>query len=219
MAERGITYQSTPENLGLSVIYNRVIADSLRDGEYLLLLDQDSVLPNDYLALCEAAAQAHPDIDLLLPMVRANDRWVSPLTYFSGWGRYWPEPRRGRIPSTQVSAINSGMVISSRYLKTDFPGYDERLRFYGTDTQFMLCYQDQRSQLVVLEGQIGHDLSFFSEASGNRASKFKAMRDAYAYIYESRPWWERLGVRLVMLAVSLTYAARYRDKQFLEFRS
>lgn len=210
----GLLYRSTPENLGLSRIYNRVIAEDLRAGEYLLLLDQDTVLPADFLAIADKAIEQHPDIDLFLPMIQANGNWVSPLDYCLGWGRYWPSPRDGRMKSARVCAINSGMVISGRYLEGR-QVYDEQLRFYGTDTQFMLDYADRRDELVVLDVQLAHDLSFFSDTVAQRARKFAVMRAAYRQIYAGRPLAQRIGVALVMTAVSLLYALRYRSYSFL----
>lgn len=212
----GVDYFSTPENLGLSVIYNRVIAEYLHYGEYLLLLDQDTSLPTDFMLVCEAAVRQHSDIDLFLPMIWANNSWISPLTYVMGWGYYWRHPRVGRMASRKICAINSGMLISASYLKNDFPGYDERLRFYGTDTQFMLEYVERRSELMVLDVCIEHDLSFFSDSIRNRVSKFRTMRAAYKYIYELKPIWQRFGVKLVLGLVSILYAVRYRDFKFLK---
>jgi hypothetical protein len=211
----GVGYVSTPDNLALSMIYNRVIANHLQQGEHLLLLDQDSKLPPDFLSCCDATVTQNDDVDLFLPMIHANGNWVSPLTYIAGWGRYWKEPRVGRMPARETCAINSGMLISSRYLKGEFPGYDERLRFYGTDTQFMLDYMDRRRELVVLDVRFDHDLSFFSDHGADRAGKFRTMRAAYRHIYEGRPIWQRCGVATVMVLVSLVYAIRLRDPTVL----
>ncbi len=211
----GMQYISTPENLGLSTIYNRVIKGHLADNSYLLLLDQDSELPTNFLNECVTAIEAEPDIDLFLPMVRANGAWRSPLTYILGWGRNWSSPRKGRIPSRGVCAINSGMLISAHYLLGDFPGYDERLRFYGTDTQFMLEYMKRRPELAVLDTTIEHDLSFFSASREAQILKFQEMRKAYSYIYEKQPLLEKTGMRAVMSLVSLIYALRYRAPKLL----
>lgn len=215
LAAADVHYVSTPQNLGLSTIYNRVIAEHLQAGEHLLLLDQDSTLPPDFLRSCSAAVIQHPDVDLFLPMIRANGNWVSPLSYLAGWGRYWKQPRAGRMRSRRVCGINSGMLISSRYLKGDCPGYDERLRFYGTDTQFMLDYVDRRRDLVVLDVRLNHDLSFFSATAGDRVDKFRVMRKAYRYIYEDRPFLQRCAVATVMLMVSVIYAIRFRKPAVL----
>lgn len=215
LAEADVLYVSTPQNLGLSTIYNRVIDEHLQAGEHLLLLDQDSTLPPDFLHSCASAVMQHPDVDLFLPMIRANGNWVSPLSYLAGWGRYWKQPRVGRMRSRGVCAINSGMLISSRYLKGDCPGYDESLRFYGTDTQFMLDYMDHRRDLVVLDAHLEHDLSFFSASVADRVDKFRTMRAAYRCMYEHRPIWQRCGVAAVMLLVSVAYAIRLREPAVL----
>lgn len=207
-------YISTPDNLGLSTIYNRVIGQHLQVDEHLLLLDQDSELPTDFLEKAAAAIAVHPKVDLFLPMVRANSRWASPVTYFCGWGRQWRSGVVGCIPSKRVCAINSGMIISSAYLHGSFPGYDERLRFYGTDTQFMLDYMDRRCRLCVIDSVIMHDLSFFSGPPAKRAEKFKVMRAAYYFIYERRPYIQQIAVKLMMFAMTIRYAIRHRGIDF-----
>lgn len=212
-----LIYRSTPENYGLSTIYNQVIDEELAVDEYLILLDQDTVLPTDFLATSDTAIGAQPDIDLFLPMIQVGANWVSPLDYFLGWGRYWPVPRKGRMRCRGICAINSGMIISGRYLHEDngHPIYDETIPFYGTDTQFMLDFADHREELFVLDVQLLHDLSFFSDLVPARARKFGAMRSAYRKIYAKRPIVQRIAVSALMAAISLLYACRYRSFLFL----
>ena len=208
-------YISTPDNLGLSIIYNRIIAEHLQLGEHLLLLDQDSILPQDFLIKMTNAIKANPEIDLFLPLVHSNERFVSPVTYLCGWGRQWRAEMVGCMSSNRVSAINSGMIISSAYLHGSFLKYDERLSFYGTDTQFMLDYSDQRSRLCVINTIILHDLSFYSGPQEKRVEKFIAMRRAYSFIYDHRSLIQRIVVNIVMFLVSILYAIRYKDLAFI----
>lgn len=218
LQQTGIVYRSTPENIGLSRIYNYVIANELRDGEYLLLLDQDTVLPVSFLTIVNDAIKQHSDIDLFLPMIKVNSNWVSPQNYYLGWGRYWKNPRIGRMKSAHIFAINSGMVISSRYL-LGRRVYDEHLSFYGTDTQFMLDYAERRHELVVLNVNLNHDLSFFSESIENRAKKFAVMKAANKHIYSSRSLFKRFGSFVIISIISFIYAWRYRSIKFLSPRS
>lgn len=215
ITDSNIIYKWTPENIGLSEIYNRVIKDYLDHDEYLILLDQDSVLPIDFLEIAESAINENSDIDLFLPGVKANGRIVSPLYYCLGWGRYWKKMRHGRVRSGFVGAINSGMIISSRYLYGK-KVYDENLRFYGTDTQFMLDYSEARKHLCVLNTILQHDLSFFSDSIENRARKFAVMRAANIYIYIKRSFFKRVCVFIVMSVVSLIYAWRYGSFDFIK---
>lgn len=210
-----VAYVSTPENIGLSSIYNKVISDHLHEDEFLLVLDQDSLLPVDFFEKLSQSVIRHPDVDLYLPLIRANKSWVSPVLYLYGWGRYLSPPRVGVQSSKFKSAINSGMVISGRYLKGDFPGYDERLQFYGVDTQFMILYAERRKSFVVMDATITHDLSFFTAGVVDKAAKFRDMRRAYHWIYEKYPPSHRFCVSFIMLVVSIIYCVRYRSLAFL----
>lgn len=211
-----VTYVSTPENFGLSAIYNKVIKKYLQLNEYLLLLDQDSSIPIDFFERFHQHSSKHPEIDLFLPTIRANGRFVSPLPYFYGWGKYWKQPRIGIQRSKFCSAINSGMLISSKYLKGDFLGYDERLRFYGTDTQFMVTYATKRKHFFIMDAVIDHDLSFFAANGKERIHKFLEMKNAYDFIYEKHPLYRRALNSLVMIGVSTVYALRHRSLYFLK---
>lgn len=211
-----INYISTPENIGLSTIYNEVIEKHLNHNEFLLLLDQDSAIPFDFFEQFSRHSNQHPEIDLFLPTIRANDRLVSPLPYFYGWGKYWKTPRTGIQSSKFRCAINSGMMISGKYLKGDFPGYDERLRFYGTDTQFMVSYARSRKEFFIMETIIDHDLSFFGAPSKNKASKFLEMKSAYTWIYEKHPFYQRALNIVVMSIVSIIYALKHKSITFLK---
>lgn len=210
------TYISTPENIGLSTIYNKVIEEHLHHKEFLLLLDQDSAIPNDFFEQFSRHSNQHPEIDLFLPTIRANERLVSPLPYFYGWGKYWKTSRTGIQYSKFRSAINSGMMISGRYLKGDFSGYDERLRLYGTDTQFMVSYARSRKEFFIMDTIIDHDLSFFGATSKNKASKFLEMKSAYTWIYEKHPYYQRALNIIVMSTVSIVYALKHKSLSFLK---
>lgn len=211
-----LIYISTPDNIGLSVIYNKVIKDYLHLSEYLLLLDQDSSIPVDFFERFNQHSSNFPEIDLFLPTIRANGRLVSPLPYLYGWGRYWKKPRFGIQTSKFRSAINSGMLISAKYLKGDFSGYDERLKFYGTDTQFMVSYAINRKRFFIMDTTIDHDLSFFTTTNKERATKFLEMKSAYRFIYEKHARHLRALNFTIMLGVSVVYAFKYRSLLFLK---
>ena len=48
------------------------------------------------------------------------------------------------------------MVINFNYLKNIYTGYDARLRFYGTDTFFMLEYAEDNDFLYVIDYVFQH---------------------------------------------------------------
>jgi GT2 family glycosyltransferase len=213
-----INWVHTPENRGLSGIYNVVIADWLKADEHLLLLDQDTLLPENFFDAAAEAITSNPTVNLFLPMVRAHERWVSPLYAAVGWGRYWKQPRIGPQPSRHLGAINSGMIISAHYLHGVFPGYARDLDFYGTDTFFMLAYRRQNKWAFVLDAVIHHDLSFYSTSTQEKIKKFRVMRNANVVCYSKTAWPVRFAVRCLMTCAAVVYSFRYRSIGFLRSR-
>lgn len=66
-----IAYRHDPLNGGVSAAYNEGAHEAALCGgiDALLLLDEDTQFPHDYLSVLLAQAEAHPDIDLFVPQV------------------------------------------------------------------------------------------------------------------------------------------------------
>ena len=146
---KSVEYLHTSETMSLSQIYNRVIKET-NHYDYLVILDQDSSFSIDFFEKLNNAIFKNSTINLFLPIVKAEQTIVSPGDYKTFKGSYWKKEKSGLIKAKNVLAINSGMVINFKYLKNIYIGYDERLRFYGTDTFFMLDYQKNNEFLFVI---------------------------------------------------------------------
>lgn len=149
-----VKYFHTPENRTLSKIYNEV-ASQLAEDEYLTLLDQDSLLPTSYFEELKMAQRDH--WPLILPKVECQGLLVSPAKRFFARGRRLKEISSGEINSKNLLAINSGMSILGKVFHSI--NYDERLRFYGTDTFFMRNYEKYFDQVYVLATPVAHSLA------------------------------------------------------------
>jgi len=157
-----IEYIHTPENLSLSKIYNKVI--QLNNGfGYMIILDQDSSFSINYFQEIEKATAENKDINLFLPIVKSSNTIVSPGNYKIFKGSYWKKEKYGKINSKDILAINSGMVINFNYLRNLFTGYDERLRFYGTDTFFMLNYSEHNKYIYIINYILEHDSALLNK--------------------------------------------------------
>jgi len=160
----GSVYRHTPENVPLSRIYNTVIDQFLRpvsgsSFEALVITDQDSTFDPGLFSEAAAAMSAHRDVALFLPHVVANNTIVSPATVYGCIGRPWRRKRVGRTSARSRTAINSGMIIRTEYLTRRFAGYDERLRFYGTDNDFCRKYSKTETWLYALNSVVTHSLA------------------------------------------------------------
>lgn len=212
-AER-CTYIHTPENVSLARIYNEV-ADRSEPGGWLLILDQDTELPPDYLEVFRRSRRENPDLKLFAPTIEAGGRYVSPASFAFGWGRYWRRPREGRQPARRTSAIASGLFVARELLASAETRFDERLRLYGIDTAFFIRYARRYPEFAILPVVLRHDLSFDTATVSARARKLCDMLAANAIVYEDAPPLERVLARAVAVLVRVKHAVQHQTFAFL----
>lgn len=180
-------YRHTPENRSLSSIYNestRVVPGK----HFLVIFDHDSSFGPDYFRALDAAAAEAPQIDLFVPLVRVEDKIVSPghFRYFKG--SLWRTPAFGVRPSKSTVVIGSGMAIRSRFLQS-FGGFDERLKLYGVDSNFMLRYAKKRPSFFVMDVRFDHDMeAYHHHDAATLRRRFDAFEYASRINAELLPW-------------------------------
>jgi len=169
-------YRHTPENTSLSSIYNTV-GSTLMDEDYLTLFDQDTEVPHQFFEMLTVTQkELHP---LILPKIICQDRLVSPGKRFFSKGFLLSSVDAGKIQSRNLLAINSGMSIKGSVFKVI--KYDERLRFYGTDTFFMKMYEKEFKYAFVLNIELNHSLAEMETKSKlwhaeNKKEKFRTFK-------------------------------------------
>jgi len=208
-------YVSAPDNPPLGLAYNRAVRTHLGLARYVLILDQDTVLPPDIVATAERAAVAESFPALMAPHILAGDRVASPCRIFLGWGRRWSRVRAGWHSLQGNTLINSGAWIHRRVFETLGVWYSESLKLYGTDTDFFKRLGQREARFLALPAIIEHDLSFDSASVESKAGKVEAMLAANRVVYANDGWPVRVGVRCVNALVRVKYALRYRTTQFL----
>jgi GT2 family glycosyltransferase len=189
------------ENKSLPIVYNQFLLGQKSD--YAILLDQDSIIESDYIsevykAINETSAQ------LLLPKVVHGNTLVSPGRFWFVFGSLDPSLRKvdGIVNDKNIVAINSGLVVKVQLIKDGIIRYDERLRFYFTDTKFLLDYNKLGLEIYLLESVIKHDLSELSDSSNTHRAciRFNDMVLGFRTTYPN-------GLRKVLLEIYLTYVA------------
>lgn len=217
----GSTYEHHPENESLAVIYNQTIRRYFNTNlssiyDKLILFDQDSRFSEDVLDAIERGFEGNPEINVLLPIVRTKNSIVSPARLYGCWGRPFSKLNPGIRSSRYLTAINSGMAIRGTYLVRDFSGYDERLRFYGTDNYFMKKYAETNPHVAILSAVIDHDLSRDNPESPE--IRLWRHRDLIRGILVTESGWiSSIVAHIYCFIYSLKTALRYRDKRFLQW--
>ena len=199
-----IQYTHTPENRSLSKIYNQATS-CLAVNEYLTLLDQDTLLPTSYFEELKMAQQ--DQWPLILPKVECQNLLVSPGKRFFAKGIRLKDIKSGVINSKNLLAINSGMSILGKVFHSI--QYDERLRFYGTDTYFMRNYEKYFDQAFVLDTPISHSLAVMERRPEDwRIVYVKELMRTFDIIYTNSIW-ELLFIRAYVIFIRLKHLTRH----------
>ncbi|WP_418409735.1 glycosyltransferase [Alistipes sp.] len=131
-----IHYFHCPGNTGLGTAYNAAARYAEEKGfDWVLLLDQDTVLPDNFLQSYVKAIQENPGIQVFAPRVSLSGksllspmkRWRKQATHLVAEKTY---------PIRQYLVINSGLCVkTSLFMQSG--GYDEKVWLDFADMQFI----------------------------------------------------------------------------------
>jgi hypothetical protein len=194
----------TPQNTSLSKIYNYVSC-KLQENDYLTLFDQDTTLPASYFEeLKIAQINQWP---LILPKVECQGVLVSPGSRFFARGKRLKGISSGALDSKNLLAINSGMSIIGKVFCSY--KYDERLRFYGTDTFFMRNYEKYFDKAFVLNTPISHSLAVMEQRSDEWRSAYLEELIYTNKITFKNSFWEKAFTMIYTLVMRLKFFLGY----------
>ncbi|WPN48578.1 hypothetical protein [Pseudomonas sp. P8_241] len=208
-------------NNGLSFIYNQIAKLSFDAGsDYLLVSDDDTDYESCDLISCLNVASniqaQRNDIGVFLPKIYTGNVLISPGKRLLFLGKLLPTIAAGVHPSKNLLAINSGMIVT-RACYLNMPSfYDERLKFYVTDTDFFVRYQASYKYVYVLDVVIEHDLSELTSDSTERACfRYEEMIKGLKIVFEKQNLVVRLSLRFYLLFAAIKKTLIYKDSAFL----
>lgn len=153
-----IHYVSNPANPGVSKAYNQ--AAKLASGlgkQWMLLLDQDTVLPPDALTAYQASVDRFPEISLHVPQLYVNGVLNSPCKYRLLRGSHLPFIQPGEHEVKGLNILNSGVLIKTNAFNTA-GGYNEEIRLYFSDFDFFDRYKRVYPAFAVTDSRFTHFL-------------------------------------------------------------
>lgn len=151
----GMQYFSKKKNLGLSKAYNYAIQRlTLQDDDYVIILDDDTVLSDQYIK--EVLDSVSMGKDILLPIVRCNHTIISPTNIKFKCGSKVVK-NVNELQLNHMSAINSGMVVNAKvYQKIQ---YNEELFLDCVDHEFMRMARENNCIIHLLKNGIEQNFS------------------------------------------------------------
>lgn len=154
-----VYYLHDHHNSGVSKAYNEGLkmADSL-GKKWLLLLDQDTQLPNDIIASYAQSIYQYPEENFFAPILNDKIGIVSPFSYSYGITHRLNAVKKGVLSLSKYRAVNSCSLIRTQAMKLA-GGFDERLPLDHSDIYFQEKLALNRSSFVVVNACIKHRFS------------------------------------------------------------
>lgn len=116
-----ISYHSDPSNPGLAVAYNKALTyASLHDKEWLLVLDQDTFITQEYFEEINSFdfESINKQVVAVIPKVFSmGNKLISPSKMFFG-GICRPLNINNGLIKSNITGINSGTILRVNYLKS-----------------------------------------------------------------------------------------------------
>jgi len=161
-----INYIADSSNNGVSKAYNTAAEIALRLGKkWLLLLDQDTIFPMETIASYLKAIEAHPDKQLIAPLMRNKNYIISPCRYKLMRGTPLKHIAPGMHSFNGLSLINCGLCIAVSGFQA-IKGYNELLPLDFSDHDFIRRFQRKAAkEFVLIDLKVVHELSSHSKNS------------------------------------------------------
>lgn len=173
---KAVIYRHDYRNLGVSYAYNEAAKVALKLGkDWLLLLDQDTQLPEGFMDDVENIPKAYPPVSLYAMKLYSNRNLISPSGYKYKKGYILNRIEVGLNKLTNITFLNSGLLISTEaFLKAG--GYDNNVPLYFSDFVFINRLRKVIDSFVLLPIDLIHDLSSNDESD---IPSFKVRYDFY----------------------------------------
>lgn len=176
---KGVRYMPAPENPGLAKAYNRALEIAQTEGcEWLLTLDQDTILPSTYLAQMVKYAReldSFPQVAAIVPQVVDQGRNLSPFRFMAGAiPRWFPLGFTG-VPGRATYALNSAAVIRVASLK-EVGGYDPNFPLDISDINlFHRLYHLGKKVFVAGNVLVNHEFSLLNKNERMSMDRYTSM--------------------------------------------
>lgn len=203
-----IKYVHNTLNSGLSHAYNCAAKYAKENGyNWLLLSDQDTFFPPEFLEKISKAIQDNPDIKLFVPQIKVpNNKYMSPVPMNRYLTSLCDSSPNGIINPSNYGIINSGICVDlNAFFKVG--GYNDEVTVDFADFQFIerFCTFFDKAYVVPVECQ--QSFSDIEQTIEQKYSRFKLFCQSlkhYIPLKKSDTKWLKLIVlkRCISLAIS-----------------
>lgn len=154
-----VTYFHDSSNAGVSTAYNKGAQHAQKEKkEWLLLLDQDTSIPPDFINNLILEVEKKQGYELYATRLLNHGKLLSPCGYKFKRGYQLDDLETGVQPIHDITFLNSGLLISLD-LFTRVNGYDASVPLYFSDFVFVNKLRKLINAFVLLTIELHHNLS------------------------------------------------------------
>ncbi|HHL0199545.1 hypothetical protein QCH01_16820 [Raoultella ornithinolytica] len=195
-------------NEKLSIIYNKIINEYRSVNDWVVILDDDSVIDDEYMHGMVEFINACSNNEMLIvavPKIYNNNIMISPGRIDGVRGFVLPDIRQGIVKNKNIVAMMSGTIISLKS-SIELPKFDERLSFYGVDTKFFLDIDKVNGKKYILSSELEHNSALRNPSIQNKehCARLINLFSARKVIFEKTPMFKlRLFVYKLLVIIKL----------------
>jgi GT2 family glycosyltransferase len=153
-----IIYHHDKRNLGISSAYNYALTVANQNGsKWLLLLDHDTELTNEYINLITHLEHIPSDVAAVVPKISSENKMISPVYSHSLRPLQEENPKLG-IQNKPVMAINSASLISIDFLN-QIDGFSDEFPLDYLDHWVFYKIYEKGYKVWLLDVTLEHELS------------------------------------------------------------
>ncbi|MFC4800150.1 glycosyltransferase [Neobacillus sp. GCM10023253] len=153
-----VEYQHDPRNLGIASAYNFAWSWAKENGSsWLLLLDHDTNLTEQYINKVFNLPKLTEDIAAVVPKVHSGNSMISPVYSHSLRPLHIELPKPG-LQEQPVMAINSGALLNVKFLN-EIGGFNQEFPLDYLDHWLFYEIYARGHKVWLLDVTLEHDLS------------------------------------------------------------
>lgn len=210
-----IQYRHNPKNPGVSKAYNEGVAFAkLTNKKWVLLLDQDTVLPVGIMKNYEEALRNNKAIKLFAPILKLKSGKIfSPSRYRFKRGFFISSITSGIHSLFNLAPVNSGIMVEvEAFIKVG--GYNEAVQLDFSDFQFIERFRKLDKNFFVLNTECIQDFSDNEVSYESQLQRFKFYCSGALHI-ENKSFIDWAQYNVVILARAARLSLRYKTFNFV----
>lgn len=180
--DRRFNYHHSPSNVGLAQAYNYALSQCSDETDWLVTLDQDTILTKEYLQeLIKTSLESAEATAAIAPVIKDQKQQISPVRSDTLRPLHSTLPQGNQTYSQDIMVINSATALRVSFLQ-EIGGYNLDFPLDYLDHWLSWEIFEYQKDIQILKASLAHSLSVLHD-SELTASRYKAILKNEAIFY------------------------------------